>query len=283
MRILITGASGFLGAILKKHLDGKHTILSFSQDVRDGVEIPEGIDSVIHLASVYDSNVSTFRESIEINTIGTYNVIKAAIKANVKRFIYFSSVHVYSNLVGEVCEKTITRPYATYALTHKMAEDIVFSEHNKGTIEGVCLRLSNGYGVPELPSKNAWMPIVNNMVDKAITTGKIVLQPSAYQKRDFIATSDVCSAVDHVLTTDHISDGLFNVGGNNVMKISEVAYKVALMVGDVDVVDKTNGINVGFIYNIDKIMRTGWKPTANMDSVILDIIEYRKMNAWGIG
>jgi len=103
MKLFITGTSGFIGGELANHLKDRHEIVEF--DIQQGQDITnyslleeamKGCDVVIHLAALrkpYEDK--TFEDYLEINDIGTFNVAQAAMKNNVKKFIYTSSTSYY--------------------------------------------------------------------------------------------------------------------------------------------------------------------------------------------
>lgn len=289
--VLITGSNGFLGGrIIKYLLSTKRVVFRiYPHDVTDAWAAEQynmaGVDSVIHLASIYDSNPIDAKHSVEVNTIGTVNILNAAIRSGVKRFIYFSSVHVYgSPLRGTISEKTLPRPVSPYAISHKSAEDFVLAAHDQNKITGIVLRLSNSFGCPAHKSDNAWLPIVNNMCKQASEKGQIHLQPTAVQERDFIAVTDVCRAVEHMLflPAERCLDGLFNLGGNWNMQIASIAAIVAIrcVVHGIkcDVVTEEAYpqayCEYRFRYNSEKLGYTGFELTRNVVDEIDEIVKF---------
>lgn len=280
-RIAITGASGFLGGRILQHLlkDHAYEIIAFDDDIAVPNHVHaffdrhKDIDCVIHLASVYDTPNVSSADSIAVNVGGTINALKYAIKAGVKKFIYFSTVHVYgSPLTGYIDETTMTRPMAVYAITHKGAEDFVLAAHRRGDITGIVLRLSNSFGVPANNAKNAFMPIVNNMCKQLVETGDIKIQPGLEMlERDYITVTDVCRVAEHFvnLSKDKCQDGLFNVGGGKTNTLAQIAM---FCTGE----PKSNyhNWNAKFIYSIDKLEDTGFDLLNNFDQERNDLLAF---------
>ena len=106
MRVLITGATGLIGGILRQSLVG-HELAGidikpndeFSLEVCDISDLSsirpafEGVDSVVHLAAIASSS-APWDSILNNNIIGTYNVFEAAKQAGAKRIVFASSNHV---------------------------------------------------------------------------------------------------------------------------------------------------------------------------------------------
>ena len=133
-KVLVTGSSGFIGSHVvdvleeqgfnvllfdnkpsiykaKKQKEFIGNILSFD----DVLEASEGCDAIYHLAAQADIGVSsdTPTETIQSNIIGTQNLLEASRKNDVKRFMFASTIYVYSELGSfyrvskQTCEKII--------------------------------------------------------------------------------------------------------------------------------------------------------------------------------
>lgn len=116
-------------------------------------EACRGVDCIIHLAAM--NEVESTRDpvgALEMNGLASLRLLEAAKAAGVRRFVYFSTAHVYgAPLQGSIDETSLPRPVHPYAITHKVAEDFVLAAHDRKQIEGVVIRLSNGFGAPVTP------------------------------------------------------------------------------------------------------------------------------------
>ncbi len=108
MNILVTGASGTIGSYVVRELQGSgHHVASFSRTapLLDNVEVvlgdimdaegmanaAKGRDSIIHLAAVPGPGRASPQRMLEMNVIGTVNVLEAALQANVPQVVFASS------------------------------------------------------------------------------------------------------------------------------------------------------------------------------------------------
>jgi UDP-glucose 4-epimerase len=249
-KILVTGASGYLGERIAGHLSvlGYNVIPAFGSRIPDwGKELSvgwrsldvtdptsctaaiEGCDTVIHLAAINEWEcIRNPRRAFEINTIGTLNVLEAAKAAKTSRFIYFSTAHVYGPLVGQISESTVPQPVHPYAYTHHAAEDIVRSFAQGAAMATVSVRLSNAFGAPRSPEVNRWSLLVNDVCRQVILKKVIELSSPGLQLRDFVGISDVVRAVEHLLTVPGslLVGQPINLGGNNIKSVFAMAQLI---------------------------------------------------------
>lgn len=219
------------GGILPPALDGcTRTVLDLEDDASlDAACI--GIESVVHLAALNEIDSAADPErALRINGVGSLKLLRAAERAGVKRFIYFSTAHVYgAPLCGVISETTLPRPIHPYAITHRTAEDFVLAAHDRRVLTGIVVRLSNGFGAPLTANVNRWTLVVNDLCRQAVETGSLRLLSTGLQRRDFITLGDTGRAVAHLLALDPTTcgDGVFNLGGENPFRIIDVAERVA--------------------------------------------------------
>ncbi|WP_114947531.1 NAD-dependent epimerase/dehydratase family protein [Microvirga calopogonii] len=167
-RILITGAAGRLGTILRGSLAGQCELLRLSdivpmEDARDGEQIVpcdladaaavqllcEGVDAVIHLGGIpYETG---WPEMLRTNIAGTINLYEGARHAGVDRVIFASSNHatgMYPNdrtLSGE----SPPRPDSRYGLTKAFGEDVAALYAYKHGVRSFCLRIGSCLPKPD--------------------------------------------------------------------------------------------------------------------------------------
>jgi UDP-glucose 4-epimerase len=310
-QVLITGGSGYLGGRLVQALAAEprfHLRLGTRQPLTinpAGLGETEivpldllsqedlhaaccGVRYVIHLAAVNEiESLANPEEALRINGLGSLKLLEAAKRAGVERFIYFSTAHVYGTpLVGIITEASLPRPNHPYAITHRVTEDFVLAAHDRKDIQGIALRLSNGFGAPASANVNRWTLIVNDLCRQAATTGKLVLKSFGLQWRDFITLSDVTRSVQHFLTlpASACQDGLFNLGGECSLRIIDVAQRIASrasrFLGFTPPIQRPEpGPTESFPpleYRVDKLKSTGFTLCRNIDEEIDATLQFCK-------
>lgn len=298
-RVLITGGLGYVGGRLANHLIGASE-MSLRLTTRRGAErIPtwakgldvvqadlqnpgtleaalKDIDTVVHLAAIDENESRQNPElALDVNGAGTYRLLQACRAQGVKRFVYLSTFHVYGPGAEQpISEDSPTRPIHPYAITHRLAEDLVNWHKNSFGMETLILRLSNGFGYPADPLVQRWTLVFNDLCRQAVQSRAIKLRSPGTQHRDFISLTDVGRAIHHFLTlpNDEWRDGLFNLGGECSMSILQVAERVSAeysrRFGE-DISITTSGEAAASTpspvsFSIDKLKRSGFNLGDNM-------------------
>lgn len=302
--ILLTGGLGYLGGRIACALaDAGHQVLCGTrrQDAVAPAWLPtmrmvhldwastaslaeacHEADSVVHLAAM--NEIESARNpvaALEMNGMASLRLLEAAKASAVRRFIYFSTAHVYgAPLRGEITEQTLPRPAHPYAITHKVAEDFVLAAHDQKRIEGIVIRLSNGFGAPVTPDVDRWTLLVNDLCRQAATQGVLKLNSAGTQLRDFVTLGDVARAVNHLLQLEpaRLGDGLFNLGGNT-LSILDMTERVrarwkALTGNDIALIRPEGGeAPPALDYRSDKLLNTGFALTSEIDREIDDTLK----------
>lgn len=310
MRLLVTGGFGYLGGRLAQSIasQGDHEVLLGSRRqsepplwlprarvVQTRWDSPScleqacsGVDTVIHLAGMNAQDCAADPvAALEFNGVATARLLQAAIRQGVKRFIYFSTAHVYgSPLAGVIAEETCPVSLHPYATSHRAGEDAVRSAHKNGEIEGIVIRLSNAYGAPADKEANCWMLLMNDLCRQAVTTRHMVLRSSGLQRRDFVPLTEVCRAVDHLLIrpAQELVGGVFNLGGEWSPTVWEVAGLVrercAAMLGfqpELSRIPPQAGETVAELdYRIEALRRSGFQPDTDRIAEIDRLLDFCK-------
>ena len=253
-RVLVTGGLGYLGGRVSAHLSRQGFTVRLGTtrpmertpgwaegvgevcrlDVLNDADLASAVsnvEAIVHLAALNEVDAERDPErALQVNSLGTLKLLRAASRAGVRRLIYFSTAHVYgAPLVGRLTETSMARPVHPYAITHRTAEDFVLAAHDRGQLEAAVFRLSNGFGAPCDALINRWTLIANDLCRQAVSTGRLALRTSGLQQRDFIPLADVACATEHFLRLDRsaLLDGIFNIGGGRSLSVYELATRIA--------------------------------------------------------
>ncbi len=295
MHVTITGGFGFVGSHCAEYFKEKgHDVTIFARhippfmeswaknydvvigDIKQEEPDLKG-DMVIHCASVNETKGKTLADFIETNCTGTRNVIQSCIANNVKKFLKVSTIHAYGIRPGIITEESSHHPETPYGISHMLSDQICMSYANK--IDTTVVRMSNTFGPPVNPHIDRWTLVVNNFCLQAVKTAKIVLNTKGHQRRDFVDIREAVRAFDFILKHNKYSGSIFNVGGECILPIQEVALRVAAQHKkrydkDVSIIlgDKEETVT-GFMFSIEKLKKLGFIPKENMNAVINSLFD----------
>lgn len=252
MNILVVGATGLLGGRIAEYLfwQGHRVILGLrdfekksyfdfkpaemlfvdlnSEAVLNGVL--DGIELIICAAGLnsVDSQVSP-DAAMTTRGIGTKKLIDAAVRSGVKKFIYISSAHVYKRpLIGVFDEKSPLLNENIYALSHRAGEEALIKSKDQGDIDGLILRVSNGFGRPVDKRVNCWNLLINDLCRQGIEGGLFTLKGDVLSVRNFISITEICRAINFCIENmpfnmNNKGTIIANLGGKQTLSILEVA------------------------------------------------------------
>jgi nucleoside-diphosphate-sugar epimerase len=153
MRILVTGAAGYIGSALVKALEG-HEVLATDQSAPapliGNLAYPQfarslitpGIEAVFHLASLVSGGAEqSFELGTKINLDATRDLLEACrLAGHCPKFVFASSIAVYGG-VGEVTDETSAAPRLSYGAQKLVCEILIDDYTRRGYIDGRALRL----------------------------------------------------------------------------------------------------------------------------------------------
>ncbi|MFH1453080.1 MAG: NAD-dependent epimerase/dehydratase family protein [Armatimonadota bacterium] len=251
-KVLVIGGAGFIGShvvdeLLKEDLKEIAVYDNFSRGSFDNVkealkdprvkifelggdilhtdilnEAVKGKDYVIHLAALwllhcYDYPKSAFHVNIE----GTFNVLEACARHNVKKLIYSSSASVYGDAVElPMKEDHIYNNKTFYGATKIAGEHMCRAFYNRYGLNYAGLRYMNVYG-PRQDYKGAYIAVIMKILDRLDNNQPPVVYGDGSQSYDFIYSSDAARANVCAMKSD-ATDSFYNVGTGVQTSIKEV-------------------------------------------------------------
>jgi UDP-glucose 4-epimerase len=216
------GKRSYIAPYLK---DPRCSLFANGGDIRD-IDIlndaMQGVDGVIHLAAMWLLHCKDFpRTAFHVNIEGTFNVLEACVKNNVKRLVYSSSASVYGDAV-EV-PMTESHPFKNrnfYGASKIAAEAICRAFYDRYGLNYVGLRYMNVYG-PHQDQTAAYTGVIPIMLNKIDANESPTINGDGTQAYDFIDVEDVARCNVLALQAD-TTDEFYNVGAGVQTTIREL-------------------------------------------------------------
>jgi UDP-glucose 4-epimerase len=194
-------------------------------------ELMQGTDYVFHLAALWLFEcVYQPRSALEVNVVGTFNVVEAAHEAGVKKIVYSSSASVYGDaLFTPMTEDHPFNNRTMYGATKIAGEQFfrAFNEQHKLNYAG--LRYMNIYG-PRMDYKGTYVSVIMKVLDRIDAGQAPVIFGDGSQSYDFIHVADVARANILALEADAI-DEFFNIGMGVKTTINELVMMLLEITG----------------------------------------------------
>ena len=238
MKVLVTGGAGFIGSHLVERLlaagdrvrvvddlsTGKrsnlveHEALEFIEgDIRDAGLIDRcttGMDAAVHLAAVASVQASMDDpvRTHQVNFDGTLNLLEAARRHGVKRFIYACSAAVYGDAANvPVSEEAATKPMSPYAVDKLAGEHYLLHYHRAHGLAATSFRFFNIYGPRQDPS-SPYSGVISIFVERLMGQQPVTVFGDGSQTRDFVYVADLADLLARAAHTGEGRGGVFNVG-----------------------------------------------------------------------
>jgi UDP-glucose 4-epimerase len=303
MKSIVTGGAGFIGSHLADFLIDsgcevvvidnlsigrrenishllKHPKFSFIEaDITDfnAIEgIFDGAEWVFHLAALADIVPSIEKPEAYYlsNSHGTFNVLEASRKYNIKRLIYSASSSCYG-IPDEypTMESADIRPQYPYALTKNIGEQQVMHWCNLYNLPSISLRFFNVYG-PRARTSGTYGAVFGVFLAQKLANKPFTVVGDGCQTRDFTFVSDIVSAII-AAAESNVSGEIINIGSNNTYSINRL---VELLGGDVVYIPKRPGEPDCTWADISKAKKLlNWMPKVSLEEgvkVLLDDMKY---------
>ena len=228
-KILIFGSSGFLGQHLVSLLKKDNEIIQFdinsSEDSICDSNFIQGsildtelvltaakdVDIVYHFAAMTDLDIvnNNPAKAIEVNIAGTSNILDACIKEKVERFIFSSSVYVYSQFGG------------VYKSTKQACELLIEDFDKMHGLNYTILQLGSVYG-PGAKQTN----LISRLIKEALTTDQFQHSGSGVEERQYIFVKDVVNALINIANSQYKNKKVILLGSESV-RISQLMEMIS--------------------------------------------------------
>jgi UDP-glucose 4-epimerase len=316
MKILITGGAGFIGSHLSELLasDNNQVIIldNYSTGSKENLESNKNIKIIqgsildielvntlmaqvsicYHLAAALGvKNIIDYPlESFETNIKGSEIVLNSAAKYRV-RTLLTSSSEIYgknpNQPLTEESDRVLGSPKVarwSYSESKAIDEFYAFQLHKGQGLPITIVRLFNTVGIRQSGNYGMVLP---RFVAAALTNKPLIVYGDGTQSRTFSAVSDVVLALRALVASDLTIGEVFNVGGDQLITIENLAAKV---------IERTNSDseiqfkNYEEVYgnnfeeprirvpDISKINRAiGWVPTKGLDEIITELVRHQNV------
>ena len=238
-KILITGSSGFMGShvadsLLKNNIEirlfDKSTSKYNNTKVEEKIgsilnrgdvdEAVDGCDCIYHFAAQADIELSSRKPSdtIYANIIGTQNLLEASRKFGVKRFVFASTIYVYSELGS------------FYRVSKQACEKIIEEYEKEFNIDYTILRFGSLYG----PRANEFNGI-RNFLTQAIRDKKIIRRGDGEEIREYIHAEDAAILAVNALEDSYRNKHLI-ITGNEQIRVKDLLFMIKeIFKGSIDI------------------------------------------------
>ena len=308
MRLLVTGAAGFIGStyvrtVLAERDDDVVVLdkLTYAgrrenlQDVEDRIEfvegaiedrdlvreVMEGADAVVNFAaeSHVDRSIADQDAFARTHVIGTSIMLDAAREHGVKRYLQVSTDEVYGSIErGSFTERSPLNPSSPYSAT-KAAGDLLVSAHvHTYGIEAVICRGSNNYGPRQYPEKLIPLGILNAMAGDPLP-----VYGDGHQVRNWLYVEDFARAIDLALRKGHPGE-VYNVGGPDETANIDVVRRILAATGRdeslIEYVKDRPGHDRRYSLSSDRIRGLGWEPSRRFSEGLQQTVDWYRDNEW---
>ncbi|HEX9351075.1 MAG TPA: dTDP-glucose 4,6-dehydratase [Gaiellaceae bacterium] len=316
MRILVTGAAGFIGSNFVHYWLGGHPddhvvaldLLTYAGNRAnlEGVEdrVPfiradigdlgvvetvlreHGIEAIVNFAAESHNSLAVIDPGLfaRTNVLGTQLLLEAARKAEVGRFHHISTCEVYGDLPLDsdeaFTEESPYRPRTPYNASKAAADHYVRAYHETYGLAATITNCSNNYGPYQFPEK-----VIPLFVTNALDDRPLPMYASTQNRREWLHVRDHCRAIELALERGREGE-TYNVGSGVEASIEEIAERVLELTGKPEslktIVADRPGHDRRYLLDSTKVERElGWQPEIGFEDGLGETVAwYVENRAW---
>jgi len=214
-----------------------HGVELFVGDIKDVSacrEAATGVDTVVHLAANtgVEPSVKNPRLDMETNVLGTFNMLEAALKQEVGKFVMASSGAPLGEVTPPIHERKAPRPVSPYGASKLAGEGYCSAFYRTVGLKTIALRFGNVYG-PRSKNKSS---VVAKFFKLALKGETLEIYGDGSQTRDFIYVEDLMSAIT-LSARAEIGGEVFQIATHRETTVKEIADKISelLLADGIDV------------------------------------------------
>jgi dTDP-glucose 4,6-dehydratase len=307
VKLLVTGAAGFIGSTYVRLVGDEHEVLALDkltyagrqENLPDGVELvvgaiedrelvlelAEGVDGVVNFAaeSHVDRSIADQHAFARTHVIGTGVLLDAVRARGVARFLQVSTDEVYGSIAsGSFTEASPLDPSSPYSAT-KAAGDLLVSAHaHTYGIEAVICRGSNNYGPRQYPEKLIPLCVLN-----ALHGDGLPVYGDGRQVRNWLYVEDFCRAIHEVLLGGRPGEA-YNAGGPDECENIEVVRRILALTGrDESLIEHVRdrpGHDRRYSLSSEKLRsELGWEARTRFEDGLRRTVDWYRDNEWWWG
>lgn len=298
-KYVITGGAGFIGSHIAEYLSGEgHEVIVLDSlrtgfennlkglnvkfvngDIRDKdlvEELVKNASAIFNLAALVSvpESLLQIKECIDINTLGTINILEAAKKStNCKVVLSSSAANYGNNPILPKVETMTPEPMTPYAITKLDGEFYLKMYQDQWNVPTTSLRYFNVFGPRQNP-QSAYAAAVPIFINKALQNQPITIYGDGSQTRDFIYVKDVVKA--NILASK-TGDGTYNVALGYSTSILELAVKIIEITNSksqIQFLEERPGDIKHSMANPSKFNQLGFKPDFTIDRALQETINF---------